>query len=448
VTTPGARLVSRTRARLAIVLLLLMILLVAGIGIATAYTGLTALDSSVDRSLRTTADATMTRLEGNLPARAGATTGATGGDGEGDSGDTSTEDVRPASADTFEMFLKPDGTISSNPSRIALAGLPDAAAANAARTSGRDFRSVTAGGVAIRLLTEPIRPHDGGTAATPVGFLQVGFVLTLHDEQSTDLIRAIVIVALAGLAGAALITLFVTGRALVPIRAAFDHERRFVADASHEIRTPTALIRANAEVMQREGFVQPAGHPFVEDIIAESDRLARLVADLLTLTSTGSRSLVIERHPGDLGEIAEDTVRRTVPLAEERGVALSYAGPANGGGVPIAGDRDRLIQLLLILLDNAIRHSPEGGAVRVEAWRDGPTAIVAVADQGPGVPAASRERIFEPFARLNTSRARREEGSGLGLAIGRTIAERHGGSIRVDDAPGGGALFIVSIPSA
>jgi signal transduction histidine kinase len=442
-------LIARTRRRLVAITLGLIALLVAGIGIATAWTGISALDGNVDRALQATADATLARLDGKLP---------TGSVGTSDGGDESDlEAGGPASADTFELYLGPDGGLVANPSRVRLAGLPDGDSVAAARAAGSDLRTVDAGGVPIRLLTEAIAPHEtaAGTGAAPVGFLQVGFVLTLHDQQSADLIRAIVIVGLAGIAGAALITLYVTARALVPIRAAFEHERRFVADASHEIRTPTALIRASAEVVIREGLVGDAGRPLIDDVISESDRLARLVGDLLTLTSSGSGSLAVERSPIDLADVARDTVRRAGPLAEELGVELmlqdmttSVDGREARAVLPILGDRDRLIQLLLILLDNAFGHSPPGGAVVVGASRDGRRAIVTVSDQGPGIPAEERERIFEPFARLGMSRSSGGEGSGLGLAIARAIVERHDGSIRVEDDPVGGARFVVSVPLA
>ena len=231
----------------------------------------------------------------------------------------------------------------------------------------------------------------------------------------------ITLVGLVGLAGAALVTLFVTGRALVPIRAAFATERRFVADASHEIRTPAAIIRASAEVLEREGLVGEEGHELVADIVAESDRLGGLVDELLALAASERGALAIERRPIDIAEVARDTVRRAGPLAAERGIEL--VGPTNDGRVlPVLGDRDRLVQILLVLVDNASRHSPRGGRVTVTAGPAvGRTVSVCVDDQGPGIPAEAREAIFEPFARLPGSRRGADAGSGLGLAIARRL---------------------------
>ena len=125
--------------------------------------------------------------------------------------------------------------------------------------------------------------HEG----VPAGFVQGGFVLTLHDQQSRSLVLAVLVVGALGLVAAAVIAYVVTGRALVPIREGFEAQRRFVADASHELRTPAALIRANAEVLEREGLVVDDGRDLLDDIIAEADRLGGLVGDLLQLAGVG-----------------------------------------------------------------------------------------------------------------------------------------------------------------
>src|SRR5450756_2349770 len=401
----AGRLLASTRRRLAVVTLLLIGALVLAIGAATAFIATRALDQDVERALEQAAIAESQRLAGELPTA-----------GEGD-------ERPPGDSDTFFLILGPSGGVVSNPSGVPRQGLPDVAAVAAARVTGRDLRTVQDGAVPIRLLTLPI-----GEAAAPVGWLEAGFVLTAHERQSRTLILAVALVGLVGLAGAALVTLFVTGRALVPIRAAFATERRFVADASHEIRTPAAIIRASAEVLEREGLVVDEGRPLVADIVAEADRLGGLVDDLLALAASERGSLVIERRPIDLAEIARDTVRRAGPLAAERGIDL--VGPAEDGTVlPVVGDTNRLVQLLLVLVDNASRHSPPGGRVTVTAGPGGGrTAAVSVDDQGPGVPAEAREAIFEPFARLPGSRTRADAGSGLGLAIARRLAELHGGT--------------------
>ena len=427
-TDPTARLLRTTRRRLIVVTLGLIALLVVGIGAATAFVGLRVLDADVDRALAASVDAATVALHGELPQA---------------QGETDSDDTVPASADTFLLYLDPSGNLLSNPSRVALKGLPDAAAATAAAVSGRDLRTVEPAGVDVRLLTVPLVATPGGP---PVGFVQGGFVLTLHDAQSNSLIAAIALVAVIGLLGAALVTLLVTGDALVPIRQSFDAQRRFVADASHELRTPTALIRANAEVLEREDLVVDDGRPLVGDIVAESDRLSRLIGDLLQLASSDATGLVLDRHRVDLRVIAADTVRQAEALAAERGVGLTMADPADDTPAVVSGDRDRLTQLLLILLDNGFGHSPDGTTVTVGVTPSARAVALIVTDEGPGIPPDDREHIFEPFARLPGVPRDRTGGTGLGLAIARRIATAHEGTIRVDDGPGGGARFVLTLP--
>ncbi|MGZ8501556.1 MAG: hypothetical protein ACXWW6_01760, partial [Candidatus Limnocylindrales bacterium] len=199
-TDPTARLLRKTRRRLIVVTLGLIALLVVGIGAATAFVALRALDADVDRALTASVDSAVAALGGELPHASEETDG---------------DETVPASSDTFLLYLDAAGTMLADPSRVALAGLPDTSAAAAASVSGRDLRTVDAAGVEVRLLTVPVASSEGDS---PAGFVQGGFVLTLHEAQSSSLVAAIALVGGIGLLGAALITLLVTGDALGPIR--------------------------------------------------------------------------------------------------------------------------------------------------------------------------------------------------------------------------------------
>ncbi len=423
---PGASLLARTRRRLALGTLVVVGALVLALGAATALIGTSILDQEVDRALQAAATAYLGRLGGETPSDGG----------------EAAEIREPQAADTFFLVLDASGSLVANPSGIALASLPDVAAVVAARTAGRDLRTVDLGGTRVRLLTLPVAEDRATT-----GWLQTGIVLTLRDRQAQGLVLGIVLVGLLGLAGAGLATLWITGRALVSIRAAFDTERRFVADASHEIRTPAALIRSSAEILQREELVAAPGRPLVDDIVGEADRLGRLVEDLLALAASERGTLAVETAPLDLVGLARTAVRRATPLADERGLRLAGPGPAEPA-VAVLGDEDRLLQVLLILLDNAFRHSPPGGTVTVAAARaPRDRARIEVLDEGPGVPPAMREKVFEPFARMPASRSRADAGSGLGLAIARRLVELHAGTLTVGDGPGGGARFVLEMPA-
>jgi len=427
---PTTRLLTSTRRRLMVVTLTLLVLLVVGIGAATAIVGLRALDADVDRALEASVDAAVSHLDGELPQPR-----------EGSDPD---EEVL-ASSDTFLLYLDQSGKLIANPSGTTIKGLPDEVAVANARIHGLDLRTVDSNGIPIRLLTEPVTASPD---APPVGYVQGGFVLTLHEQQTASLIQAIVLVGLVGLAGAAVVTLVVTGRALVPIRRTLAAQRRFVADASHELKTPAAIIRANAEVLQREDLVEEDGEPLVADVISETDRLGRLVGDLLQLASADATGLVIERRSVDVAALAADVVRQGQALASQHGVDLRYDPVAAAvGSATVRGDPDRLSQLTLILVDNALDHAPEGTTVRVAVRRTGRRVELTVDDEGPGVPTSDRARVFEPFTRLPGVRRDRAEGTGLGLAIASRIVAAHDGTIAIDDAPGGGARFVVALPA-
>jgi signal transduction histidine kinase len=423
---PNAALLRRTRRRLALWTMAVVGTLVLALGAATALVGTTILDREVDQALAASSAAFLEQL---------------GGEARPGSGEES-ETHGPQASDTFFLVLAPSGAVVANPSGIPLVGLPNQVAIAAAAATGSDLRTVEAEGTRIRLLTVAIRGEDAAT----VGWLQTGIVLDLHDRQSQALVLAILVVGAVGMVGAALATVWITGRALVPIRAAFETERRFVADASHEIRTPAAVIRSSAEILQREDLVAPNGRALVGDIVGEADRLGRLVEDLLALSASEQGTLAVEIAPIDLVELARTAVRRAAPLAGDRGLRL---GGPDGGVAPIAmdGDADRLLQVLLILLDNAFRHSPPGGPVEVTVARVADRrARVEVLDEGPGVPVAVRDKIFEPFARMPSSRAAADAGSGLGLAIARRLVELHEGTLTVEDGPRGGARFVMEVP--
>ncbi|MFE2049459.1 sensor histidine kinase [Streptomyces sp. NPDC059459] len=221
-----------------------------------------------------------------------------------------------------------------------------------------------------------------------------------------------------------------TNETLSALEASVDRQRRFVADASHELRSPIASLRTQLEVA--------AAHPELLDLdgaVEDTVRLQRLAADLLLLARL------------DAGERPADARVDLAALAREEGGRAGVSVRAQGAGdVAVAGSRGQLGRVLANLLDNAQRHARS--AVEVSVRRDGELAVLAVADDGEGVPAADRERIFERFVRLDAARSRDDGGAGLGLAIARDVAVRHGGTLTVHDAPAGGALFELRLPGA
>ncbi|MBD0424267.1 HAMP domain-containing histidine kinase [Streptomyces sp. TRM S81-3] len=220
-----------------------------------------------------------------------------------------------------------------------------------------------------------------------------------------------------------------TNETLAALETSVERQRRFVADASHELRSPIASLRTQLEVA--------AAHPELLDLegaVEDTVRLQRLAADLLLLARL------------DAGERPADARVDLAGLARQEAAGRSGVSVRAGDGVEVAGSRGQLGRVLANLLDNAQRHARS--AVEVSVRREGDQAVVGVADDGEGVPAADRERIFERFVRLDAARSRDDGGAGLGLAIARDVAARHGGTLTVRDAPAGGALFELRLPCA
>ncbi|MBB5961959.1 DUF4153 domain-containing protein [Planomonospora venezuelensis] len=217
-----------------------------------------------------------------------------------------------------------------------------------------------------------------------------------------------------------------------------DRQRReLVANVSHELRTPITALRAVLENVV-DGVSEP-DPVTLGTALAQTERLGRLVAQLLDLSRLESGARLIEPETVELGPLCEQALREAV-LARD-GVAARCEVPA---GLSVRADADLLAQVLANLLDNAVRHSPEGGVVVLAAEAGGEGVRLRVTDQGPGIPAEDRARAFERFSRLDAGRAADSGGAGLGLAITKEIVELHGGSIRVED--GVGCRIAVDLP--
>ncbi|WP_108667698.1 sensor histidine kinase [Euzebya rosea] len=219
--------------------------------------------------------------------------------------------------------------------------------------------------------------------------------------------------------------------------------RRFVADASHELRTPTSTIRGYAELYRLGGLADRAA---MDDAMSateqEAARLGRLVDDLLLLART-DRGRPLDAAPVDLSVVAADVVRNARVAHEDHRVALDVVD-----GAVVIGDADRLRQVVGNLVDNAVQHTPDGTTVRVVTAIDDGHVVVRVSDDGPGIPSHVGAQVFARFWRADESRTRASGGSGLGLSIVQSIVEAHGGDIALSDTLGGGATFAVRLRQA
>ena len=225
------------------------------------------------------------------------------------------------------------------------------------------------------------------------------------------------------------------------LESAYRFQQRFVADASHELRAPLTAIQANLELLQRHPEMTEADRgEALAEATHESTRLTRLVADLLALARADA-GVPLRRSQVDLDALVLDVFGSVRQLAHGQTLTLDPFEP-----VQVRGDEDRLKQLLLIVLDNALKYTPSGGAVTLGLRRDGDDALLSVRDTGVGVPAAALPHLFERFYRADPARRRDPGGTGLGLSIAESIARQHGGHIAITSRLGEGTTVTVRLP--
>jgi signal transduction histidine kinase len=225
------------------------------------------------------------------------------------------------------------------------------------------------------------------------------------------------------------------------LEAGVDARERLIADASHELRAPLAAMRAELEVSLSQDALAEGARAVLESARDEVLRMGRIVDDLLTLARVDEGRLELLTAPLDLEELVTRAAGTHRAAAAAKGVEIVV----RSAPVALRGDHDRLGHVLGNLIDNAIRFAPAGSPVLVTVWCTDGESGVAVSDEGPGVPAEARERVFERFSREDPARGR-DGGAGLGLAICREIVHAHHGRIWVEDGRPRGSSFVVALP--
>ena len=338
-------------------------------------------------------------------------------------------------------------------------------------------RNVRTGGAFLRVLTVPLIVEDQS-----VGYLQVGVLREPVDNALGLLLIVLIGGGIVSILASAVVGRLLAGQALRPIDAitqtafaisraddldkripqvgpqdevgrlartfnvmldrlegVFCGQQRFIADISHELRTPLTTIRGNVDLMRR---MKAFDEPSLDAIQAESDRMARMVGDLLLLAQADAGQ-PIRRERVELDTLMLEVYRQMRPMAQ--GIELSIGEEDQA---VILGDADRVKQLIINLVDNAIKYTPPGGQVTLGLRCSNGSAVLTVADTGLGIPAEDVPHIFERFYRVDKARSRAAGGTGLGLSIVQWIAQAHGGGIEVQSQAGQGTTFTVTLPLA
>lgn len=347
---------------------------------------------------------------------------------------------------------------------------------------GHETRTAREGADSVRLLVHPIEASGHGV---------VGYVVWASSTHDTDnLLRTVALVLVLG--GLLLTALAFGGgwllarRALAPVADVTDTARaislsgdfgarveavgsggdevselavafnemlaaleenhqalqRFLGDASHELRTPLTTLRASLELVARPDLPADDREALLADALAETERMAGLVGDLLSLARAESGAR-LEVSPVELDAVLLEAVRQSGPAAPHVRVEVGSIEPA-----VVFGDRDRLKELLLIVLDNAGRYTPAGGTVTASLRLEKQNVLVQISDTGIGIPERDRPHVFERLYRGSAARSVRPSGTGLGLAIAKWIVEAHAGSIRVSPRQSGGTVVTIELPAS
>ena len=254
------------------------------------------------------------------------------------------------------------------------------------------------------------------------------------------------------LAGIAVLALIITtgvgynmaGRAIIPLKEAYEKQRQFAADASHELRTPLSVVLASAELLDNDPSIKS---PFLKQVIGdvrdEVKKMTKLVSDLLVVARSDNQALKLKLTRFDLGEVIDQTMRKMQPLAEKKKITLKREGEKE---VFIRADEQKLKQLVLIFVDNALKYTPDGGSVSVRLSTPSPTRVsFDVQDTGIGISPEDQQKVFDRFYRVDKARSREMGGNGLGLAIAQEIVRLHNGIIDLKSEQGKGTTFTVTL---
>jgi signal transduction histidine kinase len=294
----------------------------------------------------------------------------------------------------------------------------------------------------IRLLMASKSIYENGKY---IGQLYIGKDISFAYQLLHWLFWILTAIGIIFLGIALYISFIMSKRAMIPISGAFTRQREFVADASHELRTPLSVLLSSIDAM--EMTIEPQKEEFIGKVVSnmrqEVKRMTNLVSDLLTLARSDSNLLETRAEVFDFCEQGEKTAESIRPLADAKEITLELTKPA---AIPVTGDPQRLSQLLYILLDNAIKYTPNGGIVKFYLSHEGNDLFIKVQDSGIGIEAKDLPHIFERFYRADKSRGRQMGGHGLGLSIAKWIADTHHGAIKVSSDIGKGTVFTVRLP--
>jgi signal transduction histidine kinase len=360
-------------------------------------------------------------------------------------------------APQFVLYLDASGKLTADSSTAEGESPSPIVEGYTAAFAAPDIRTVSlADGREVRVATYRL-PASAVSSDQPVAYIQAGRLLADQNRVLSQILWTVLLVCGGAALAVGLASWYLAGRALRPAQKAWTQQRVFVANASHELRAPVTLIRASAEYALREcsstavGTDRPdAGDPeaprvaeVLGDVIAETDHLSRLIDDLVLLSRFDAGKLELDIKSFPVGELLFETARNFTRLAEQGSVALETSSER----AFVRADYTRLRQIVLILLDNALRHTPPGGKIALSACAECQKVTIRVADTGSGIAPEDLPHVFDRFYQGRSASGERR-GSGLGLPIARTMAEALKGRLEIASQLGEGTTAVLHLPRA
>ena len=336
------------------------------------------------------------------------------------------------------IFVLPNDAQNTAQNQPAAPILQDTSAAQQALQSGSDLRTVQLpGGSRVRLLSY----RTSAPGIPPV--LQVGRLLNDQDRVLSEFFTGLLLLGGLAVVLLGLASWWLSGRTLNPAQRAWEQQQVFVSNASHELRTPLTLIRASTEYALRSASTPEQGE-LLNTVLQDCDYMNKLVDDLLLLSRLDTHRLQLEREIISLPDLLSDLSEQFGRLAEAKNVDLVISQPHGS----VWGDPTRLRQVILILLDNALRHTPAGGSITISTQPQGKFVEIVVADTGRGIPPEHIAHIFERFYQVNQPGGEESRSNGLGLSIAKGLIEAQGGSITLESQVDAGTRVSIRMPSA
>ncbi len=349
-------------------------------------------------------------------------------------------EVLATGSDEFGWIaLEPDGAVMDRNWTTKTLGLPDTELFEETLQE-EEIVSATVRGTDgnARVVSRPMYDDSGEL----VGVMQYARSLQRVRNTVAELVLVLLPLGIGGLGLAAIGGAYMAGWARRPVRQAFERQRAFIADASHELKTPLTLIRADTEVLQRS-LEDPEDRELADDVLSETDKMSNILSDLLLTARLDAGKLSVNSEDFDLVPVIQDAADRFERRAASRELRLEIEAE---DGLMVRGDPARTGQILGVLLDNALAHTPQESSIIVSARARDNRIEMTVRDTGPGIPPDHLPRVFERFYRVDKARSRASGGTGLGLSIARDLARVQKGDLDAENAEG--AVFRLELPRA